>query len=118
MADTDRVMRIPKELMDPNFTYIWGHENDRARVEAQLDGYTDVSANDESGKQFKGHPLEKPDGKIRIGDAVLMRCPKAMADARDKERVKKANEWVKLVREEHKAEGERLGIQAYTEDTP
>jgi hypothetical protein len=118
MADTDKAMTIPKDLMDPNYVYIWGHENDRSRVEAQLDGYVDVVTSDESGKAFKGYPLEKPDGRLRLGDAVLMRCKRDVAEARDTARVKKANEWVKLVREEHKAEGARLGIQAYTEDTP
>jgi hypothetical protein len=118
MADTNRAMTIPKELMDPNYVYVWGSEEPRTRTELRLDGYTDISANDDTGKLFKDHPLVGADGKIRMGDAVLMRCKREDWVARDQERVKKANEWVKLVREEHKAEGARLGIQAYTEDTP
>lgn len=118
MADTNQAMTIPKELMDPNYKYTWGAEEPRSRVEMQLDGFVDVNVNDESGKLMKGHPLVQADGKVRIGDAVLMRCKREDWEAKDKARVDKANDWVKKVREEYKAEGARLGVQAYTEDTP
>lgn len=118
MADTNRAMQIPKELMDPNYVYTWGAEEPRSRVEMRLDGYVDVNVNDETGKLLKGHALEDKDGKIRLGDAVLMRVKREDWEKADKERVAKANDWVKKVREEYKAEGARLGIQAFEDSTP
>lgn len=118
MADTNQAMTIPKELMDPAYVYIWGAEEPRGRVEQQLDGYEDVNINIGTGDLLKGHPLVQADGKVRIGDAVLMRCKRERAEERLRTNALKASEWVKKVREEYKAEGARLGVQAYTEDTP
>lgn len=117
MSDTDKAMNSVAPYLDPNYKYTWGAEEPRSRIEMKLDGFVDVDVKTTDPK-LADHPLVSPDGKIRLGDAVLMRTSREEWEKSDKDRVKRANEWVSKVREEYKSEGARLGIQAYEDSTP
>lgn len=120
MSDTDKAMRIKPEWLDPKFHYAWVPRNDTVIAGYQADGYEMVRATDPDAKEFKEHEdiRLQPDGKIGVGDAVLMRRDRKAKEEEDADRHKRNQRAFSSVRADFHATTASLGVPSFDADTP
>lgn len=121
MADMDKLMQFPKELEHgKKYTYTWGTNDDKVMVGLAADGYKTVLASDELAKAAfpEGDPRRSIDGKIKLGDAILMRCPTELAKEREVARKNRNRAHVRAIKEDFISQAETLGVKAYEDPTP
>lgn len=121
MADFDKLMRFPKELEDgKTYTYAWGTDDTKIMAGMRADGYDVVLASDPTAKKAypEGHPLRSVDGKIKLGDAVLMRCKTELAQERNEARRRRNRGGVRAVKEDFVSTATSLGVPAFEDATP
>lgn len=118
MANMDMAMMVPETSKDPNYIYSWIPEEPKSQTVYRMQGYEIVLTSGPTGLKFKDDPRAALDGKIRIGDVILMRCPKKMRMARDKAGRDRNSQIVRGIREEFHATAAALGVPSHDEDKP
>lgn len=119
MADMDLAMRIPADKLDPKYKYTWVMDETKTQTVFRMQGYEIVKTQDQDGQALKDDPrASQGDGKIRVGDAILMRVPKEVAEKRDQERRQKLAGRVPAIKEDFHSEVANLGIESFEDDKP
>lgn len=121
MTDMDKAMHVPEDWKDPKYHYSWVTDDKKMQTEVKFDGYKHVKATDEDGKRFKDaeDPRVGIDGKIRIGDAILMKCPRSLVEDRKSVHKKRYDykAMVRAVAEDFHSGAAALGVPSYEDPT-
>jgi len=118
MSDMDLALRIEESKKDPNKVYSWVRDDKLEYHAAQARGYERVLVSQE-GDRFKDDFRGKGvDGLVRVGDLVLMSCPRDMVEARNKERADRSNPHKQLmnVKEGFKDAAAAAGIRTVEDE--
>jgi hypothetical protein len=121
MSDMDDIMKIKEEAKQKGFHYSWvadhGDKDKTQMIKAQARGYVPVKVSDIEGEHFKGDVRVGVDGLMRVGDAILMKCPDERVESREKERQEQSNasRQAKLIKEEFNATCRASGVQPLEE---
>ena len=112
--DLDQALHVPEKNKRPEFHYSWVLAEPKQQTIAQLKGYEPVLTVDPDGQHFKGDPRVK-DGQIKVGDVVLMRCPKSEVEKRRLEQRKKTTNAVQAIKDDFHSQAANLKIQSFEE---
>ena len=101
MSDLDEVLRLKEEDKQDGRHYAWvlderkhGQSSSMQQIMAQAKGYETVKVSDEDGKKFAlGTLRQGADGLVRVGDLVLMSCPREEYEKRKAEQDLKSNPY-------------------------
>lgn len=116
--DMARAMEINPKLLDPKFKYSWVLDEKKAQVVFRGEDMGYETAKVSEHPQLKDDPRVGADGTFRLGDLVLMRCPKEKYEVREKDRMDRNKKRVAAIKEEFHAEGARLGVPTYEDPNP
>lgn len=118
MADFEELLKVKPEFRKNGRVYGWKLDDPRAKSEmlkAQADGYEFVGLQDEDGKKFAETKDARVgvDGRIRVGDAVLMSCSEEDYEKNQKMLAQKANPHlqVQAIKEEFRAAARAAGVR-------
>jgi hypothetical protein len=117
MSDFDDAMRVPDSCKNKNYRYCWVTDEPKMQTIAKMRGYEAILASGPDGAGFKGDPRVAADGRIRVGDAVLMRCPEPLVREREERRKRKNRGIINEIKEEYHAQVTGLGIRSFEETT-
>lgn len=115
MADMDLALQISEKVKDKRFHYSWVLDERKSLTIAKMKDYQAVLATDHEG--LKDDPRKGVDGQIRVGDLVLMRCPRASYEARQKEQVARTRRAFSSIKEGFHAQAAALQIPSFEDDT-
>ena len=118
MADYDQAFRIPDNMRDANFVYRWVLDDPKVMTVRKMQGYAAVKVGDQDGQVFKEDPRLQADGTIRVGDDVLMRCPKAKYEERERERRQKNTRKLAAIKEDYHEATAGPGISTFEDNRP
>lgn len=82
VRDINSLLELDEETLDPEMHYRWVREAPRSMGNAKLKGYQIVNKED-GPKTRAGYLDDTGDGSMRIGDTILMACPRSMRRARE-----------------------------------
>lgn len=117
MTDFDHALTVPEKAKDRRYHYSWVLDEPKSLTLAKMKNYVPVLATDPDGQFFKDDPRKAVDGKVRVGDLLLMRCPIADYERRKAEERKKNSRRVAEIKEEFHGQVGSLGIRSFEEST-
>jgi len=118
MADFDEILKLQQDKMDKRFEYRWCLDDKKNMVKRNADGYVKVFLSEET--KWKDDPRANTvDGLVRVGDLILMKCPKEKVAERRRARIAKADPGnaYAAVKEEFRQAATKAGVATVEENS-
>lgn len=119
MSDTNEAMKFKEGDLDGKYHYTWMGTDDRTQTVFLMEDYVIVKATDPEGVRLtaRGDPRVKPDGTIKVGDAILVRLPKEVKQKRDRDNANKVHQAFNSAKEEFHATAASLKVPSFEDST-
>lgn len=107
--DVQSMLDLEPDSMDPNFVYKFVKDSPIRIARHKMRGYRPVTQ-DEGVKTLVDCD-STVDGAIRVGDTILMKCPRERVEARQKKLVDLANARLGLPQRKVEENAKRFGVR-------
>lgn len=106
------MLELDVSCLDPNFKYRWVNVAPVKVSRAKAKGYVPVDP-DEDIQNLVGDSPDTEDGRVRVGDLILMKAPKALYKARRKKLAETTKSRLRGQKRKFKAEAQVKGQERY-----
>jgi hypothetical protein len=111
--NVEGMLDLDPSTLDPDFHYKWVNDSPLRVARHRMRGYVPVMA--EEGVRTVVDVDTDVDGVLRVGDTILMKCPKERVRQRDENHRRLSESRLAAPKKKFLSEAEKLGVEIVTD---
>lgn len=111
--DMESVLQLDESTLDPSFNYRWVKDEPQRIARHKMKGYVVVSQDE--GVRTMIELDQASDGVVRIGDTILMKCPRARYEERQRQNDLLTNARLQTNDQEVRRRAAKHGVRVITD---